>query len=62
MTLEKMDGLETKVQRTSLTFDALGKKAMGLMGMIGVVNTITDKMKEFAEANRAQQEAEAKLA
>ncbi len=40
----------------------IGAIGMGAAGVITTISAITGKMKEFAEANRAQQEAEAKLA
>lgn len=59
---DNMDRLSSVSSGIGGFFRKLGNFGMGAAGIITTFNAVTGKMKEFAEANRAQQEAEAKLA
>lgn len=59
---DSMDRLSSVSSGIGGFFRKPGNFGMGAAGIITTFNAVTGKMKEFAEANRAQQEAEAKLA
>ena len=57
-----VDGLRDKVDRLKKVFNTVGDIAVKFVGIAQSIQTVTATMQDFADANRAQQEAEAKLA
>ncbi len=59
---EKTGNLRDKVQRVTKVFTNIGQVFFGVNSVISVIESLTSRVKEFTDANQAQQEAEAKLA
>lgn len=54
--------LNNTVKESESLFNRIGKAALSLNNIVGVISRVTGKMQQFAEANKMQQEAENKLA
>ena len=59
---DKVDGLSNAAERAQGLFAKIGNIGLRLHGIISTVEHVTGKLREFTEANKAQQEAETKLA
>lgn len=57
----QVNQLNQTAQQTESLFDQIGKAALNLNNIVGVISSITDKMQEFANANKMQQVAENQL-
>lgn len=54
--------LNNTVKESESLFNRIGKAALSLNNIVGVISSVTGKMQEFADANKAQQVAENQLA
>ena len=59
---DKVEGMSNAAERAQGLFAKIGNIGLRLHGIISTVEHVTGKLREFTEANKAQQEAEAKLA
>lgn len=58
----QVNQLNQTAQQTESLFDQIGKAALNLNNIVGVISSVTGKMQEFADANKMQQVAESQLA
>lgn len=58
----QVNQLNQTAQQTESLFDQIGKAALNLNNIVGVISSVTVKMQEFADANKMQQVAESQLA
>ena len=58
----QFDQLNKTAQETESLFHRIGKVAFNFNNIVGAISNVTNKMQEFVEANKMQQEAENKLA
>ena len=59
---DKVNGLSAASERAQSLFAKIGNVGLRLHGIISTVSSLTGMVREFTEANKAQQEAETKLA
>lgn len=58
----QFDQLNQTAQKTESLFHRIGKVAFNFNNIVGAISNVTNKMREFTDASKLQQEAESKLA